>query len=728
MRLRRRSAKSSKKSLLALVNEKPAGNGRLIAVYGSQTGTAEDLAARISKEVSLSLSIPTLVVDPEEYDMSELAHWPSGTKDVFGFFLATYGEGEPTDNAVDFYSWLMDGKGTGEDEGDEEDDMVFESPLEGLSFFVFCLGNKTYEYYNAIGRRADLRLERLGAKRIGERGEGDDDASLEEDFLAWKPSIMAALGSFFGVDASAAPSMRDRPHVPAFEVIDAVDPFDGVFHGELAYDKPRSWAPVPGSMADSGDFVVVGSHKFAESKPAGAFDTKHPFYGRIVASRPLFGKIVDDFNFADAQLPASNPPQWTSSGTKVSVKRECFHIELDLSGSGLKYTTGDHVGLWAENSPAEVARLAKVLGIADLDRVIDLVPHDSSSKKPFSTPCTLRAALSNYVDLSEPLKQFHLDVLAKYATDAAEKARLFDLSEDRALFIDLIQNGRKNLADVLEEFHSVKLPLGVVLTELLSRISVRYYSISSSSVEEPTKVSVTAVVVRYAIAQASGRSDGAKKPVVQVKEGITTSWLQRNHDLSVSADFAAKAAQNRSSVPALYVPLYIRSSNFRLPSNPAVPVIMVGPGTGIAPFRAFVRERVLAAQRGETVGTTWLFYGCRNKDLDYLYREELESLEKIVKDDGLSIDLRISTAFSRDGPKKVYVQHLVAQSQDEIWRILEKDRGHFYICGDAKHMAHDVNAALESMAASSGGLKPEAAKLWLKELRGSPRFAEDVWS
>lgn len=205
--------------------------------------------------------------------MTELASWPTadleaeGKKWLCGFFMATYGEGEPTDNAVEFYDWIMSGKGKGDDDGEEEDgdfdELLENASLEDFKYIIFGLGNRTYEHYNAIGRRLDKRLRKIGAKRIGERGEGDDDSrwgtsmhtrgaklylltlslcSLEEDFLAWKPKILAAMAEYFGVEAASAGAQREKRHVPLFDMAEITDGSDmGVYWGEHSVEKPRRW-------------------------------------------------------------------------------------------------------------------------------------------------------------------------------------------------------------------------------------------------------------------------------------------------------------------------------------------------------------------------------------------------------------------------------------------------------------------------------------------------------
>lgn len=151
----------------------------IVLFYGSQTGTAEDLAIRTQNDIASKLEIPCVVLDPDEFEMEDLQEWKNFSPErtwILGFFMATYGEGEPTDNSTDFYSWIMDGQGTVEDKGDQDDHMTDELICEGMKYFIFGLGNKTYEHFNAIARRLDKRLTKMGANRIGERGEGDDDA------------------------------------------------------------------------------------------------------------------------------------------------------------------------------------------------------------------------------------------------------------------------------------------------------------------------------------------------------------------------------------------------------------------------------------------------------------------------------------------------------------------------------------------------------------------------
>ncbi|KAJ3042271.1 hypothetical protein HDV00_007638 [Rhizophlyctis rosea] len=724
--------KRGKKSILEVLRATDAPN-QLVFFYGSQTGTAEDLATRFAKEATATFGVPAIVCDCEDYNMNELASWPvdeleaEDKKWLVGFFVATYGEGEPTDNAVEFYDWLMDGKGKGDDEGNEEDDMTAERSLEGVPYIIFGLGNKTYEHYNAIARRMDKRMKALGAQRVGERGEGDDDASLEEDFLAWKPKALQSLEQFFGIasNAGGAAELRDKAHVPVFQMVEVAEqPIDQVFWGELSAELPRRWRSSTVAVSGAEEYEIINSsagEKYVEIQSRNVpYDMKHPHYGRIVTSKPLFTETYDEYSLEDGfDAPTAGHKRYTVEGKRVKIERHCLHIELDLQGSGLRYESGDHVGIWPINDEDEASALANALKLSpqELDTIITLKPNpaasnSSSAKLPFPLPCTLRTALLHY-----------LDVLGKYAKDPIERAALFELADNRELYVSAVEKSQKNLREILSVFPSVELPIAVVIGELLPRIAVRYYSISSSAKEDPTKVAVTAVMVRYAITSKAMQQGGKGSTVI--KQGLATSWLQRLSEQRTTAVSRA-SGEEPIKMPLFHIPLYIRTSNFKLPADPKAPVVMVGPGTGVAPFRAFVRERVYLAEQGVDVGPTWLFYGCRHPDKDFLYKEEFEALERkaAVK----SIDLKIFKAFSRFEGKKVYVQHMLERQGEGVWELLGLKGGSFYVCGDAKRMARDVNEMLVAIAQRCGMMSEDAGRAWVKNLKSTGRYAEDVWS
>lgn len=243
---------------------------------------------------------------------------------------------------------------------------------------------------------------------------------------------------------------------------------------------------------------------------------------------------------------------------------------------------------------------------------------------------------------------------------------------------------------ILEEFPSVNMPVDHLL-ELLPFLQPRYYSISSSFTAYPKSVHITAAVVAY------------NAPSGFQVEGVATSFMSR-------LDLVNKK-----------IPIYIRSSQFRLPTNAKLPVIMIGPGTGLAPFRGFIQERVAQKTGGKEVGEMVLFFGCQKQQQHFMYREELENYVN------QGVLTRLFTAFSRDQTDKIYVQHRLLEQKQLVWELLEKG-AYVYICGDAKHMARDVNGTLQTIIQAMGGKTEKQAEDFVKMLGQKRRLQQDVWS
>lgn len=253
--------------------------------------------------------------------------------------------------------------------------------------------------------------------------------------------------------------------------------------------------------------------------------------------------------------------------------------------------------------------------------------------------------------------------------------------------------------------------------EGLNKIQPRYYSISSSSLVQKQKISITAVVDTV---QVTSRNELLK--------GVTTNYLlalkQRQHGEPNPDPHGLTYEINgpRNKYDGIHVPVHVRHSNFKLPSDPSKPIIMVGPGTGVAPFRAFVQERAAQAKAGQNVGKTILFFGCRKSTEDFLYADEWEEYKKDLGD-----KFSLITAFSREGPQKVYVQHRLLEHSKEINDLLEQ-KAYFYVCGDAANMAREVNAALGKIMSEQRGIPESKAEEIVKSMRSSNQYQEDVWS
>lgn len=350
--------------------------------------------------------------------------------------------------------------------------------------------------------------------------------------------------------------------------------------------------------------------------------------------------------------------------------KETRHIEISLEGSDLNYEVGDALGVMPSNCPALVNEVIQALD-CDGEEAISLQSGGETS---------LRAALQNHYDIAK----LPIELLKEY----------FHRSGD-ALYTQWLQPGREDdlrkyvygreVIDLLLGFPDVRLTAAEFCASLKT-LTPRLYSISSSPLAHPGEVHLTVGIVRY---EANGRSRG----------GVCSTFL---------ADRVANGGT---------VPVYVQTSHgFRLPADGKVPVIMVGPGTGVAPFRAFLEER---QTRGEA-GRNWLFFGDQKQSGDFLYREQIEAWQK---DGHLT---RLNTAFSRDQEKKIYVQHRMEEEAAELWSWLQEG-AHFYVCGDASRMAKDVDQALHRVAQIGGGLSAEAAADFIKQLRAGKRYLRDVY-
>ncbi|XP_026138736.1 NADPH--cytochrome P450 reductase-like isoform X1 [Carassius auratus] len=598
----------------------------IVVFYGSQTGTAEEFANRLAKDAH-RYGMKGMSADPEEYDMSELSRLPEIENSIAIFCMATYGEGDPTDNAQDFYDWLHEG----------------DADFTGVKYTVFALGNKTYEHYNAMGKYVDQRLSELGAQRIFDLGMGDDDGNLEEDFVSWREQFWPAVCEHFGVEATGEESSIRQYELKVHSDVN----MNKVYTGELGRLK-----------------------SFESQKPP--FDSKNPFLAPVTVNRKL-NKAGD---------------------------RHLMHLELDITGSRIRYESGDHVAVYPINDSVIVSRIGDLLGV-DLDTVISLnnLDEESNKKHPFPCPTTYRTALTHYLDITNPPRTNVLYELAQYASEPKEQENMRRMAsssaEGKALYQSWVLDSCRNILAVLEDLPSLRPPIDH-LCELLPRLQARYYSIASSSKVHPNSIHICAVVVEY------------ETKTGRVNKGVATNWLKNK----TPTDNGHKAT----------VPMYIRKSQFRLPFKSTNPVIMIGPGTGIAPFMGFVQERGWLKEQGKEVGETVLYYGCRYKNEDFLYQEELEEFEKT----GVLTELNV--AFSRDQTEKVYVQHLLKKNKEAVWRLVHTDNAHIYICGDARNMARDVQNAFYEIAEELGGLSSAQAVDYIKKLMTKGRYSQDVWS
>lgn len=587
-------------------------------LYGTQTGTAE----RFSKQLAVTLKqrcadASVVALNIENYKVALIS-----SEQLLLFIMATYGDGEPTDDAAEFYNWLA-AEASSISSGDKG------AYLQRLSYGVFGLGNKQYEHFNAVGKAVHKNLAVLGARPIVRRGDGDDDDCIDDDFAEWCKELLSSLESSTLLGSTDGTSKPMDVGVPCYDV----------------------------ETLPSGTKEVV---LFAKGKGSGPHDLCH---AKVSVVKELH---------------------------TVKSDRSCVHVELDISGSGAGYETGDHVAILAQNRPVTVDQTIRLLGWDPKTIILVRRSPDSPLSEPFPSPVSLKSAISCFADvLSTPHREV-LHVLSAFASDASESAELARLAhgDGKHDYQERIAKQRKSLLEVLGEFPSVKPSYGAFFGSIAPRLQPRFYSISSSAMAHPETVHVTCAVVRDIM------------PTGRVHHGVCSSWLK--HTLCNDS-----------------VPVYMRRSHFKLPQSAKVPVVMIGPGTGIAPFRGFLQERSALQQKGADLGPALLFFGCRSRMQDYIYAEELESF---VRSNVLT---KLFVAFSRDQSTKDYVQHHLVKNSAEVWELLQS--GHVYVCGDAKHMAKDVQRALVAVVQTGLGCNESQAERYLMDMQHHGRYSRDVW-
>jgi NADPH-ferrihemoprotein reductase len=672
--------------------------GRISIYFATQTGTAESFAQQLEREGS-DHGFLVRVVDMEDtVRMEDMMTWTayggtggdgSGTGEPHKdnevaakericraiILASTYGEGEPTDNSAAFVAEVKQALLL-------EQEQQSSSPLKGLDYTVFGLGNREYELFNAMGKFFDSSLEQLGGSRIYELGLGDDNDDLEADFEKWKDGLWKALQQRYIGDNTS-------------------------IHNRIMANK-RSSQALPECEYD------IQWHASETTKLTGTATMDKPLDQVHGSSRHYFTAVdcpVSQIRELQTPIPSS-----TSTTSPSLAEGSTVHVELDLSKLSpkqrqqLSYETADNLGVLPCNSPQVVETVAKALGY-DLDAVFTLQPPqpatDSNSGKerrewhgePFPMPITVRECLTRYLDLTSAPRRSDLKLLSLYAKDPIDKRALQTMSskEGKAQYKEKIVDDYRGMVDLVTLCPSLEIPLPHLI-QLCHFQLPRFYTIASCPKVFPDSIHLTVAVTK------EQRKDG--------------TWFE-----GVCSTHIAKQQQQQS--PNI-LRVFVRPSTFRLPNDPSKPIIMIGPGTGIAPMRALLQERrhqqLVEKRHGVVVGSNILYFGCKRKEIDYLYQDELNRYQE----EGVLTELHL--AFSRQDPlRKVYVQHLLKQQAASTWKRLDGDGAYIYVCGGVK-MGHDVTETLKEIVSTQGEMSFEEASIYLSQLSGQGRYIQELWS
>jgi len=539
--------------------------------------------------------------------------------------------------------------------------------LKGIKYTCLGLGDSNYTRFCAVPKAFCKRFNDLGAECFFPTVDVDEVDGIEEVVDAWceklKPVLKAACSEEAG-GTKEAPPPPAAAQQPAEELV-----------GVPALSKCTVTLD---SMEDATAAAVVQqaershptSEELAHRDPEGIYAPDAPFWAPVVKCHNMCSESSD---------------------------REVLHLEIDLSGSGMACHPGDAIGIKADNDPTLVDKLLALLA-ADGSQVFSVAGADGEPGKlsHLGWPCTLRHAFAAGCDITGVPKKSLLRMLAEYCSDAAEKNRLLYLSSrggKEAYRAEMVA-GQPSLVDLLEQFPSCKPPVAHLL-EALTPLATRLYSLTSSPLQHPDAAHVAFSVVKY---RTERYGDHA---------GVATNYIKRVCSGATSPKLAVFLRSNES---------------FRPPSDLSAPLIMIGPGTGVAPFRGFLQERAAKARAGAALGPSWLFFGCRNREEDFLYRNELEGF---AASGHLT---HLVTAFSREGADKVYVQHRMKGVGAQLSAAILDQGGYVMICGDGAHMAKDVNQCLVDILVEHGGLSAQEATAKLAEMTKQRRYVRDIWS
>ncbi|ORZ09116.1 hypothetical protein BCR41DRAFT_309714 [Lobosporangium transversale] len=602
---------------------------RILFLYGSQTGCAQDVAENAAREAR-RMHFSATVSAMDDYDRSLLI------REHFVVFVAsTTGQGEEPDNMKKFWKFLLRKSHPND-------------ALDHMEFTVFGLGDSSYIKFNWPAKKLYKRLLQLGATCFYEPAYADDQ-------------------HYLGVDGTLTPWL------------------EGLWKVALEkYPLPAHLEIIPRDVIFQNSFSL----KFDPQENGSSMTTladPNP--------QPQCQQSIQSFNKEPGSYLATLIKN--KRITDPNHTQDVRHIELLIKDPVFPgYHPGDVLTMRPCNLKTDVDEFLEYNGwTAIADDPFTIVENFSDRPLPKHIPHrqTIRSLLMNHLNVFSTPRTSFFQLLIYFTAneDEKEKLREFVSPAGQDELYSYCHRMRRTIFEVLKDFRDVKVPLDYIL-DLFPIIMPRSFSIASAPLvgELEWKVDLCIAIVHY------------KTKLFKWRTGVCTRWL--------------KALQ---AAPPAQFWVRIQRGTLKLPKDPAVPVICIGPGTGVAPMRSFLHHRIYAQGATENV----LFFGCRKRKMDYHYREEWEQLER----EGY---LKLFTACSRDQEEKIYVQHLIEQQAPLVWDYLHEKQGMILLSGSSSRMPTDVTQALHKVIAAQGQMSVEQATTYLARVEKEGRFQQECWS
>lgn len=777
----------------------------LFILYGSATGNAESIAKDLAETYEAILSNPdaktyfpsVVCMEADQFKKKCLPTWetdpPAGTKHGLVIVASTTGNGEAPENCGRFVRFL------------KRKANIASQPLRNVGFTVLGLGDTNYDQFCETGKTMDKKLAELGGTRVMALVCADEATGLEDVVEPWTNKVLMEItngcrGSAPVVSTNTAtkpqtpvPRATNNEEEKKMETSDmpAVDE-DAVSLGlrtvrcmmncqtGMPMKKVEfSWLPSLRASRSSCELLlddddcgdqqmVVDDDASVLSSGSQAFTMNHPYSAQIKAARYLTASSTEGASRVCEKVGAEG---LTTNQAAVSA-REAIDRDFPLDGdnvdiadrnakrviemslslpedSTMEYHPGDAVGLITTNSPSAVSIVLKMLNEKHGLRPEQQISIDGNR------PITIEQAVRENMNLCGVITNKRiLYTLAQCATDEDEKNALFMMScktrEGAAIFDQYIVKQRRSAVDILQEFPSLQNITIEGLLGILPPIAPRYYSISSSPLDEERGKSCLTVAFSVVDYLTPSLAVGGKEMGIRRVQGVTTGYLE-----TICAPFLCNSGK---SVELPEIRIFPKpTAEFRMPADLSKPIVLIGPGTGIAPFMGFLSHRRVLEKsmdssstptKQETsgameeedesnavahfrsqphVGKVDVFFGCRHAEHDWLYKEEMQSLHKA------GIIANLYTAFSRDGGKKEYVQDIMTNNsvcRKRLVDLILKQSACLYICGDGNRMARDVQVALATILAPQleGDKSIDAGKAFVEDLKEQGRLVLDIWS